>query len=450
MLAPQAQVLSVTQITREIRSLLEEQIGDVWVEGEISNHRLQSSGHQYFTLKDEGAQISCVMFRSQNSRQAPVLRDGMKVQAYGEVTVYEQRGNYQIIVRTVQPKGLGTLQQRFEALKQRLAAEGLFESQWKKPLPRLPRVVALVTSPTGAALRDMLHILTRRAPWLRVLIYPVRVQGQGADQEIVRALEHLNRAEGMRLPRPDVIVVGRGGGSLEDLWNFNEESVARAIFASKIPVISAVGHEIDFTISDFVADLRAPTPSAAAELLAPDMTELRHRLDTMAKALSFRVTATLDQHEQILNLTARGALRSEPSRQLRDAEQSLDDLEGRLSATTERRTRDLDEALSRHQRVLDRFHPARKLAEVTHRLDLLQHRITAVPPQHLETLRQRVRSLRQLLTSLGPDAVLERGFSLTLDAKGKPVLDAKQVSAGDVLVTKVAHGRISSVVAPDA
>ncbi|MEY4484970.1 MAG: hypothetical protein RL693_2422, partial [Verrucomicrobiota bacterium] len=233
-------ILSVSQLTRKIRSLLEGQIGEVWVEGEISNHRLQSSGHQYFTLKDEGAQLSCVLFRNASARMAP-LRDGQQVQVFGELTVYEQRGNYQIIVRAVQPKGLGSLQARFEALKQKLHAEGLFDPEWKKPIPRFPRTVALVTSPTGAAIRDMINILTRRAPWLRVLVFPVRVQGQGAEKEIARAIELLNQAEDIGLPVPDTIVVGRGGGSLEDLWNFNEEIVARAIFASEIPIISAVG-----------------------------------------------------------------------------------------------------------------------------------------------------------------------------------------------------------------
>ncbi len=285
-------VLTVAQLTQQIRLLLEEQVGEVWVEGEISNHRLHSSGHQYFTLKDERSQIQCVLFRGSGARLGQPLRDGVQVQIFGEVTVYEQRGNYQIIVQLVQPKGVGSLQARFEALKRKLAEEGLFDEEWKKPIPRFPRVVALVTSPTGAAIRDMLNILTRRAPWLRLLVFPVRVQGQGGEAEIARAVELLNRAEEIGLPRPDTIVVGRGGGSLEDLWNFNEEIVARAIYESEIPVISAVGHEIDFTIADFVADLRAPTPSAAAELLAPDGAELRRHLDAMQRSLSQR----LDSH----------------------------------------------------------------------------------------------------------------------------------------------------------
>jgi exodeoxyribonuclease VII large subunit len=251
-------VLTVTQLTRRVRGVLESEIGQVWVEGEISNYRLQSSGHHYFTLKDEGAQISCVMFRGAALRMSTRLGDGVQVQVLGELSVYEPRGQYQLVVKLVQPKGMGVLQARFEALKRKLASEGLFDEGLKQALPKFPATIAMVTSPTGAAIRDMLNILSRRAPWVRLLVLPVRVQGNGAEHEIAAAINALNRAEMLGIPKPDVMIVGRGGGSLEDLWNFNEEVVARAIFASRIPVISAVGHEIDFTISLPISALPRP------------------------------------------------------------------------------------------------------------------------------------------------------------------------------------------------
>jgi exodeoxyribonuclease VII large subunit len=439
-------VLTVSALTRSIRSLLESEIGSVWVEGEISNLRVQSSGHQYFTLKDESSQLSCVLFRGNATKLSAPLRDGNQVQVYGEITVYEARGSYQMIVRTVQPKGLGSLQQRFEALKQKLANEGLFDQDWKKPIPRFPRCVALVTSPTGAAIRDMLNILTRRAPWLRILVFPVRVQGQGAELEIAAAIQQLNRAEDIGLPVPDTIVVGRGGGSLEDLWNFNEEVVARAIFASEIPIISAVGHEIDFTISDFVADLRAPTPSAAAELLAPDVTELRRHFDALSKTMVFRVSSTLQHHDRVLELTAKGALRSEPARLLREAEQGVDDTEVRFRSGWQDFWRDLDDDLHAKHRVLERNHPAQRLAQAGHEIELVQHRLTTLISQRLHQDDERIRSLRKLLKSLGPDGVLARGFSLTTDPTGKPITDAQKVRVGDMLITKLANGAVSSVV----
>ncbi|WP_038169892.1 exodeoxyribonuclease VII large subunit [Verrucomicrobium sp. BvORR106] len=438
-------VLSVSQLTRQIRSLLEGQIGDVSVEGEISNHRLQSSGHQYFTLKDEGAQISCVLFRGASARMQTPLRDGMQVQLFGELTVYEQRGNYQIIVRSVQPKGQGSLQARFEALKQKLAAEGLFENHWKKPIPKFPRVVALVTSPTGAAIRDMLNILTRRAPWLRVLVFPVRVQGQGAEQEIARAIDLLNQ-EVAGLPRPDTIVVGRGGGSLEDLWNFNEEVVARSIFASTIPVISAVGHEIDFTIADFVADMRAPTPSAAAELLAPDTAELQRHFDAMEKSMTHRMRATLEHHERVLELTGKGALRREPERLLRDAVQSVDDVESTYHRAQELYWRSLDDRMVQHHRSLEKYHPQRVLTEAAHRVALLQQHLGASMRQRIEQRAQKVLAMRKLLKSMGPDSVLSRGFSMTTDATGKVIEDASKLRTGDMMITRLAKGKVASVV----
>ncbi|HYK23424.1 MAG TPA: exodeoxyribonuclease VII large subunit, partial [Candidatus Acidoferrum sp.] len=273
-----SKVLTVTELTRSIRGALETKFRAVWVQGEISNYKLHPSGHQYFTLKDQRTQIGCVIWRDTIAPPRKPVVDGSQVQVYGTVTVFEARGQYQLNVQILQPRGVGLLQAKFEALKLKLEAEGLFAAERKRPLPKFPRRIGIVTSPTGAAIRDMVNVLRRRAPWLQILINPVRVQGTGAAQEIAVGIRELALPNEAFAPL-DLIVVTRGGGSIEDLWEFNEEIVARAIFHSAVPIVSAVGHEIDFTISDFVADLRAPTPSAAAELIVPDTIDLQRRID---------------------------------------------------------------------------------------------------------------------------------------------------------------------------
>src|SRR5713101_1620729 len=282
-----SKVLTVSELTRSIRGILETKFGAVWVQGEVSNYKLHPSGHQYFTLKDARAQIACVIFRntmaplrSGGGRPLPLV-DGAQMQVYGNVSVFEARGQYQLSVQILQPIGLGVLQAKFDALKRKLDAEGLFAPERKRPLPKFPKRIGIVTSPSGAAIRDMLNVLRRRAPWLRILINPVRVQGAGAAQEIAVAIRELAMPNKNWQPL-DLIAVTRGGGSIEDLWEFNEEIVARAIFNSTVPIVSAVGHEIDFTICDFVADLRAPTPSAAAELIVPDVIDLRRQIAELA------------------------------------------------------------------------------------------------------------------------------------------------------------------------
>jgi exodeoxyribonuclease VII large subunit len=393
------QVLSVTQLTREIREVLEGRIGSVWVEGEISNHRLQSSGHQYFTLKDSGSQVSCVMFRGA-ARAGLRLMDGAQVQVFGTISVYEPRGQYQLVVRQVQMKGQGSLQARFEALKRKLYEEGLFDEAHKKPVPKLPRVVALVTSPTGAAIQDMLNILTRRAPWLHVMVFPVRVQGLGVEKETIEALRILNQAERHGLPVPDTIVIGRGGGSIEDLWAYNEESLARAIYGSRIAVISAVGHEIDFTIADFVADLRAPTPSAAAELIAPEVTELRRFFDTTATRLQTRVEMILGHHEQVLDLTGKGPLQHEPERFLDRAEQGVDELESRLLSGLREQLRGLEDQLTWSHQVLTQHHPRLLIQEAIHRLQTQGSRLRQTLEHRLVRLADRLSARQDLLRHL--------------------------------------------------
>jgi exodeoxyribonuclease VII large subunit len=442
--APES-VLTVTELTREIREVLEGRIGSVWVEGEISNHRLQSSGHQYFTLKDAGSQVSCVMFRGSATRSAVRLTDGAQVQIYGEISVYEPRGQYQMVVKQVQMKGQGSLQARFEALKRKLYDEGLFDDDYKQPIPKFPRTVVLVTSPTGAAIQDMLNILGRRAPWLRVLVFPVRVQGVGVERETIRAIEVLNEAERFGLPRPDTIVIGRGGGSIEDLWAYNEESLARAIYASRIPIISAVGHEIDFTIADFVADLRAPTPSAAAELLAPDVAELRRYFDSTARVLENRVSSVLDHHQHVLELIAKGPLAHEPERQIQQAEQRVDDAETTLSQVVREQLQALSEEIADKHQTLTQHHPRVMISEAGHRVQSSAERIRQLLQHRLVRLEDRIRARADLLRNLGPDSILSRGFSYTMTADGRSLRDAAQVQSGDKLITRLQKGEVHSI-----
>src|SRR5213595_1453104 len=300
--AQTSKIFTVGELTRQIRGTLVTKFGAVWVQGEISNYKLHPSGHQYFTLKDQRAQIACVIWRDAILRKlsGQPLVDGTQVQVYGTVTVFEARGQYQLNVQILQPRGIGLLQAKFEALKRKLEAEGLFAAERKRPLPKFPRRIGVITSPGGAAIRDVLNVMRRRAPWLQILINPVRVQGAGAAQEIAVAIREFTLPSEAFAPL-DLIMITRGGGSIEDLWEFNEEIVARAIFNSAVPIVSAVGHEIDFTICDFVADLRAPTPSAAAELIVPDVVDLRRQIDSCARTLS----------RQLLN-------------RVRDAQQRLD------------------------------------------------------------------------------------------------------------------------------
>lgn len=441
----ETQVRTVSELTRAIRNTLESGFGTVWVEGEISNHRLQSSGHHYFTLKDSGAQISCVFFRGMAARSRVRLEDGLQLQVQGELSVYEPRGQYQLVVKSVQAKGQGSLQAQFEALKRKLFEEGLFDEERKRPIPAFPSVVALVTSPTGAAIRDMLNVLTRRAPWVRVLVYPVKVQGAGAAEEIAAALEKLNSAENLGLPVPDTIVVGRGGGSLEDLWAFNEEIVARAIAASKIPVVSAVGHEIDFAISDFVADLRAPTPSAAAELLAPDQAELRRRFESLDARLRQRIRGHLDRTQQVVELLARGPLATTPERLLMRAEQEVDEWQNALEERAEDRLRELEGRLTEFAQTLERRHPRLLLAEAGHRFSRTGEALRSALDRRLERITSRIDQRAAILRNLGPEAVLKRGFSFTMRPDGRVIQKASEVNPGDRLRTRLADGEIESV-----
>lgn len=439
-----ARVLTISQLTRRIRTLLEGSIGEVWVNGEISNHRRQVSGHHYFTLKDEGAQLSCVLFRG-NARNVNLnLADGMQVEAFGQVSVYEPQGKYQFIVRQMQLHGQGALQARFEALKQRLAQEGLFDQERKRPVPRHPAVIALVTSPTGAAVRDMLNVLQRRAPWVRVLIAPVAVQGRDAARQIAHAIDHLNLHSGGRLPVIDTIIAGRGGGSLEDLWPFNEEIVARAIADSRLPVISAVGHEIDFTIADFAADLRAPTPSAAAELAVPDSLELQRLLGQGVARLQQPLLRRIREIEGLLERSAAPALRREPARNLLTAEQTVDYAQERLQRSLQT---GLQARMRRMETVglqLERVHPSNRLREREQRFAHALERLRGSMRHRLQTEDRRLESLLAQLRALGPEATLARGFSMTYDDHGRLLTDAATVAEGGALRTRLAKGWVDS------
>src|SRR6266704_4577151 len=360
-----AKVFTVTELTRNIRGTLETKFAAVWVQGEISNYKLHPSGHQYFTLKDQRAQISCVIWRDTIAPQRQALVDGTQVQVYGTVTVFEARGQYQLNIQILQPRGVGLLQAKFEALKRKLEAEGLFAPERKRPLPKFPRRIGIVTSSSGAAIRDMLNVLRRRAPWLQILINPVRVQGTGGAQEIAVAIREL-AIPNKNWRSLDLIVVTRGGGSIEDLWEFNEEIVARAIFDSTVPIVSAVGHEIDFTICDFVADLRAPTPSAAAELIAPDIIDLQRRIDGCARALG----------RQLLN-------------RVRDAQQRLDHAREILQRCLAHKLDSYKRGLLHIAAALQARSPARELMMRRNRFVDLHRRFIASRVRAVENAKRR-------------------------------------------------------------
>ncbi|MFL6499654.1 MAG: exodeoxyribonuclease VII large subunit [Candidatus Udaeobacter sp.] len=415
-----AKVFTVSELTRNIRGTLETKFAAVWVQGEISNYKSHPSGHQYFTLKDQRAQISCVIWRDTMLPPRQPLADGAQVQAFGTVTVFEARGQYQLNVQIIQPRGVGMLQAKFEALKRKLDAEGLFAAERKRPLPKFPRRIGIVTSPSGAAVRDMLNVLRRRAPWLQILINPVRVQGIGAAQEIAVAIRELATPNEGFAP-VDLIVITRGGGSIEDLWEFNEEIVSRAIFHSAVPIVSAVGHEIDFTICDFVADLRAPTPSAAAELIVPDIIDLQRQIDRCARTLG----------RQLLN-------------RVHDAQQRLDHardtLHRCLAHKIERYKRALDQAL----RVMQARSPMRELMMRRNNLADLHRRLVACPRRLMEKARHRFSSIEGILRVLGPEATLSRGYSITINDRGEIIRTTAVVRPKMKVRTRVSDGEFSS------
>lgn len=413
-----ARAESVTDFTRRVKALLESGLRPGWVRGEVSNLRIQASGHVYFSLKDAGAQVRAVMFRGDAARQTVKLREGGQVVVFGEVSVYEARGEYQLIVRAVVDDGVGRLQREFEALKARLAAEGLFAKERKRALPRLPRTVGFVTSPTGAAVQDFLRILTRRGWRGRVVVLPAKVQGEGAAAECAAQMALANDAVACGVEF-DLLVVGRGGGSLEDLWAFNEEVLVRAVAASRVPVVSAVGHEIDFTLCDFAADARAETPSAAAELISSGFVAEAERLARLAKALHGEAEAILGAaRERATGAGARLRLLS-PSAQVERGWLRVDDLRNRLDAAL-----------------------AHAAQERRHGLALIAGRLAAASPERrVENESQRLLGLWKRLQAASPASVLNRGFAIVRDVDGRPVTRAAALNAGARVELEFGDGR---------
>jgi exodeoxyribonuclease VII large subunit len=398
-LFPQStKIFTVAELTRSIRGTLETKFGAVWVQGEVSNYKLHPSGHQYFTLKDQRAQIACVIFRNTMPPFRQPLVDGAQVQLYGNVSVFEARGQYQLSVQILQPRGLGVLQAKFEALKRKLETEGLFAAERKRALPKFPRRIGIVTSPSGAAIRDILNVLKRRAPWLQILINPVRVQGSGAAAEIAVAIRELATAN-ENWAMVDLIVVTRGGGSIEDLWEFNEEIVARTIADVAIPIVSAIGHEIDFTIADFVADLRAPTPSAAAELIVPDIVDLRRRIEELSACLHKCLRNFVEHQKTRLRFLSQQTLVRNLVARMREAQQ---------------------------------------------RFDLMRELLARLTNQKIDSARQRFQRADAILRVLGPDATLRRGYSITTDESGKLIRSVATVRPKMKIRTRVSDGEFGS------
>ncbi len=436
---PSRRVWPVSELVGQVRDLVERDYADVWVEGEISNLRPAPSGHVYFTLKDAEAQLPVVLFR----RQALLLRfkpeDGLQVLVRGRVSVYEQRGQMQLVAETMEPVGAGSLQLAFEQLKERLKAEGLFDADRKRPLPAFPRTAGIVTSPTGAVIRDFLSIVGRRYSGLNVLLFPVSVQGENSAAEIENALATLN-ASGL----VDVIVIARGGGSLEDLAAFNSERVARAIVASRLPVVSAIGHETDFTIADFAADLRAPTPSAAAELI----TEAQHRIAEYVAAQSHRLERAarfqLLQSRQRLARISIDRAESRMAALLRRREQQLDDLSERMQAALDQSMSERRRNIARLATQVLRHDPRQALGHARQRLTAAGARLVRSMDRTLHGRAGAAGALSARLHSLSPLAVLDRGYALVIDRNGVLVRSTSQVAAGDLVTTRLADGEFLS------
>jgi exodeoxyribonuclease VII large subunit len=413
---PEARPLSVTEFTRRLKAVLESGIPSCWVKGEVSNLRIQPSGHVYFSLKDAGAQLSAVMFRMQAARQTVKLRDGLQVVAFGDVGVYEARGQYQLVVRTLVDDGVGALQRQYEELKRKLSEEGLFEASRKKPIPQMPATVGFVTSPTGAAVQDFMRILSRRGWRGRVVVIPSRVQGEGAAEEMVAMLD---LAVGLGIF--DLIVIGRGGGSIEDLWAFNEEALVRAVASCPVPTISAVGHEIDFTLCDFAADRRAETPSAAAELVSSEFVRSAERTQAAAQAMGSALAQAVQRsRERVAHAASRLRLLS-PAALVERGYLRLDDASNRLASALRAGVQSRRHALSAAAARLDRASPETRVQIESHRL----------------------LSLWKRLQGASPGSVLNRGFAIMRDEEGGPVTRRGAIRPGQRLEAEFADGRVA-------
>ncbi len=428
-------ILSVSQLNAMARELLESAFDSLWISGELSNVSMPASGHWYFTLKDRNAQVRCAMFRSRNVLARCRPEAGRQVLVKARVSLYEGRGDYQLIVESLEPAGAGDLQRQFEALKAKLQSEGLFDPGAKKPLPAWPVKVGVITSATGAALQDICHVLKRRFPAMTVVVVPVAVQGEGAARQIADAIRLVNHERAA-----DVLLVGRGGGSIEDLWAFNEEIVARAIFASAIPVVSAVGHETDFTIADFVADVRAPTPSAAAELISPDQDELLQRLARFRQQLS----RGIHQHRQHWRITLHNlsSRLQHPRHRLQAHAQQLDHLEQRLTHALYKHIAALQNRLASAHQHLRHQTPLTRTATQRRTLVQLQERLERAVLRRQQEHRQQLRHHLQRLTDVSPLNTLQRGYAIVQDEAGNIVRRSAQVAPDDMITARLADGRL--------
>ncbi len=442
MTSPTRDIFTVSRLNREARELLETGLARLWVEGEISNLARPASGHLYFTLKDARAQVSCALFRNRALRLRFSPENGAQVLVRAQVSLYEARGNYQLIVDQMEEAGDGALRRAFEALKTKLYNEGLFDEAAKQALPGLPHCIGVITSPSGAAIRDVLTVLKRRFPGLPVVVYPTRVQGEGAAEDIVSALRTAD-ARG----ECDVLLLTRGGGSLEDLWPFNEEKVARAVAACTRPVVSAVGHEVDVVITDFVADARAATPSAAAELLSPDRRELTARLRQLATRLRQQLVQRLQRRHEQFGWLMRRLYQHHPGRRLEQQAQRLDELEQRLERSLRQQLAQRHARLETASARCRQHHPGRLLDTLKARNLALARRLEYCINIQVSKYREKLAILARALETVSPLATLQRGYSITLAGKnGVIITDSRQLETGDKLETRLASGRIISTV----
>ncbi|MCF7967140.1 MAG: exodeoxyribonuclease VII large subunit [Methylobacter tundripaludum] len=433
-------IITVTQLNRETSQLLAEHFLSVLVEGEISNATQPSSGHLYFSLKDANAQVRCAMFRTQLRRLAFKPENGKQVVVRAQVSLYEPRGDYQLIVEHIEEAGDGALRRAFDALKLKLSEQGLFDAAHKQPLPTLPRAIGVITSPSGAAIRDILTVLRRRFAAIPVIVYPVAVQGDNAKIEIAGAIATANR-----LKQCDVIIVGRGGGSLEDLWAFNEELVARAIYDSEIPIISAVGHETDFTIADFVADLRAATPSAAAEHVSPDQQQWLSRFIYLESRLQQQLQRKLNQKQQTLDWLSQRLQQQHPGQKLARNAQRMEELEARLTLGIHTKIRHMTASIEAKSAKLWQHNPAVIINSHKQRQDFLSKRLAFAATHKLEQLKQRLLNSSQTLHAVSPLATLNRGYAMAIrPSSGEIIRSTEQLKLGDIVQTRLAQGRFTS------
>jgi exodeoxyribonuclease VII large subunit len=442
---PYRDIYTPTRLNREARGLLERGLAVIWMEGELSNFSRPSSGHWYFSLKDAAAQLRCAMFRQRNLLTQFAPKDGLHVLVRGRVSLYEPRGDYQFIVEHMEEAGEGALRRQFEILKAKLAAAGLFATERKRSLPTLPRRIGVVTSPTGAAIRDIINILRRRFPAVPVRIYPVPVQGNQAAEQIAAAIALASARQDC-----DVLIVARGGGSLEDLWSFNEEIVARAIYECRIPVVTGIGHEIDFTIADLVADVRAPTPSGAAELVAPDGQQWLRTVELVQRRMIGALQRTVNQYVEQTQWLHRRLLQLHPGVQLRQQSQRVDELEQRmrralLNQVAQLRTRAIEQSAQ-----LRRHSPTLRLVTLRNQIIVLHLQLGNRIQERVEGLKSRLAIATRTLDAVSPLATLNRGYAIITDTNDRVVTDASTIAVGTKIQTRLAQGRLIATVTASA